>query len=334
MSCLSTHPARRRYLRRARKRRNYQYKLLRETISDGTTTKTLDFNYDNVGMPYSLIYNNGTTTATYYYITNLQVDVMYLVDANGVQVAAYDYDPYGKVITSTGDLAEINPLRYRGYYYDSETGFYYLQSRYYDPEICRFINADSYASTGDGFTGLNMFAYCNNNPANRIDPDGHDSYVWEWLTTMWWLCLVDGPYPIADAIYVVGAVGILVIDHVITSSNSQRAMLEVEEYIANTDAKSTILESKESKDTKKKKKTTKKSGKEKASDKLSWVDVSQVDFSKTAQQNAARLLDEKWGKGNWSKGPGSDFSKIVKWIQRSLFAYMVQKGIRQTLEDR
>ena len=206
-------------------------KLLRETISDGTTTKTLDFNYDNVGMPYSLIYSDDTATTTYYYITNLQGDVMYLLDANGVQVAAYDYDPYGKIITATGDLAEINPLRYRGYYYDTETGFYYLQSRYYDPEICRFINADSYASTGDGFTGLNMFAYCNNNPANRIDPDGHDSYVWEWITTMWWLCLVDGPYPIADAIYVVGAVGILVIDHVITFSNSQRAMLEVEEYI-------------------------------------------------------------------------------------------------------
>ena len=237
-------------------------KLLRETISDGTTTKTLDFSYDNVGMPYSLIYNDGTTTTTYYYITNLQGDVMYLVDANGVQVAAYDYDPYGKVITSTGELAGINSLRYRGYYYDSETGFYYLQSRYYDPEICRFINADSYASTGDGFTGLNMFAFCNNNPANRIDPDGHDSYVWEWITTMWWLCLVDGPYPIADAIYVVGAVGILVIDHVITFSNSQRAMLEVEEYIANTDAKSTILESKESKDTKKKK--NEKSGKQKS----------------------------------------------------------------------
>ena len=139
-------------------------KLLRETISDGTITKTLDFTYDNVGMPYSLIYNNGTTTTTYYYITNLQGDVMYLVDANGIQVAAYDYDPYSKIITATGDLAEINPLRYRGYYYDSETGFYYLQSRYYDPEICRFINGDKYSATATGFLGYNMFAYCNNNP--------------------------------------------------------------------------------------------------------------------------------------------------------------------------
>ena len=149
-------------------------KLLRETISDGTTTKTLDFNYDNVGLPYSLIYNNGTATTTYYYITNLQGDVMYLVDSSGNEVAAYDYDPYGKVITSTGDLAEINPLRYRGYYYDTDTGFYYLQSRYYDPEICRFINADSYASTGQGLIGLNTFAYCNNSPVQSRDRDGRD----------------------------------------------------------------------------------------------------------------------------------------------------------------
>ena len=152
-------------------------KLLRETISDGTTTKTLDFTYDNVGMPYSLIYNNGTTTTTYYYITNLQGDVMYLVDASGTQVASYDYDPYGKIISATGDLAEINPLRYRGYYYDTETGFYYLQSRYYDPEICRFINADGYASTGQGFTGLNMFAYCNNSPSSASDPSGEFPWI-------------------------------------------------------------------------------------------------------------------------------------------------------------
>ena len=147
-------------------------KLLRETITEGETTKTLDFTYDNVGMPYSLIYNNGTTTTTYYYVTNVQGDVMYLVDANGVQVAAYDYDPYGKIVSATGDLAEINPLRYRGYYYDTETGFYYLQSRYYDPEICRFINADSYTSTGQSYLGYNMFAYCANNPIAYTDLEG------------------------------------------------------------------------------------------------------------------------------------------------------------------
>ena len=147
--------------------------LLRETITSGNTTKTLDFRYDNVGYPYALIYNNGSTTATYYYITNLQGDVMYLVDGNGNQVAAYTYDPYGKILSATGAMAEINPLRYRGYYYDAETGFYYLQSRYYDPNTCRFINADSYASTDQGLIGYNMFAYCGNNPVCYTDTSGH-----------------------------------------------------------------------------------------------------------------------------------------------------------------
>ena len=141
-------------------------------LREGSTTKTLDFRYDNVGYPYALIYNNGSTTATYYYITNLQGDVMYLVDSNGNQVAAYTYDPYGKILSAYGSMAEINPLRYRGYYYDAETGFYYLQSRYYDPNTCRFINADSYTSTGRGLIGYNMFAYCENDPVNYKDVGG------------------------------------------------------------------------------------------------------------------------------------------------------------------
>ena len=108
----------------------------------------------------------------YYYITNLQGDVMSIVDGSGNVVASYEYDPYGNVIEAAGILAEINPLRYRGYVYDSETDFYYCQSRYYDPQIGRFINADAYASTGQGIVGNNMFAYCNNSPVNGCDPCG------------------------------------------------------------------------------------------------------------------------------------------------------------------
>ena len=76
-------------------------------------------------------------------------------------------------MSSEGTMAETNPLRYRGYYYDTETGLYYLMSRYYDPATCRFVNADGYASTGDGILGFNMFAYCNNNPICYIDPSGY-----------------------------------------------------------------------------------------------------------------------------------------------------------------
>ena len=153
-------------------------KVARETIRQsvgGTvlSTKTLDFFYDESGRPFAFNYSvDGGIASTYYYILNLQGDVVQIIDANGVMQAEYVYSPWGEIISAEGDLAEVNPLRYRGYYYDSETGFYYLQSRYYDPENHRFINADSYASTGQGFLGVNMFAYCSNNPVNNFDNDG------------------------------------------------------------------------------------------------------------------------------------------------------------------
>ena len=76
------------------------------------------------------------------------------------------------MISATGTLAEVNPIRYRGYYYDNETGLYYLQSRYYDSVVGRFVNADNFASTGLGLIGCNMFAYCNDNPTNYVDSLG------------------------------------------------------------------------------------------------------------------------------------------------------------------
>ena len=148
-------------------------KVVRETITTSMDTTTLDFFYDESGRPFAFNYTpEGSTPNTYYYILNLQGDVVQIIDEGGVLQAEYVYSPWGEIISAEGDLAEINPLRYRGYYYDSETGFYYLQSRYYDPENHRFINADSYASTGQGFLGVNMFAYCSNNPVNNFDNDG------------------------------------------------------------------------------------------------------------------------------------------------------------------
>ena len=160
-------------------------RVARETIRQdvgGTvlSTKTLDFFYDDSGRPFALNYSvDGSDFETYYYILNLQGDVVQIIDANGVMQAEYVYSPWGEIISAEGDLAEINPLRYRGYYYDSETGFYYLRSRYYDPENHRFINADTYASTDSGDAiSCNMFAYCGNNPVMRGDENGE---IWAWL---------------------------------------------------------------------------------------------------------------------------------------------------------
>ena len=158
-------------------------RVARETIRQsvgGTVlkTETLDFFYDESGRPFAFNYSvDGDIASTYYYILNLQGDVVQIIDEGGVTQAEYIYSPWGEVISAEGDLAEINPLRYRGYYYDSETGFYYLQSRYYDPENHRFINADSYASTDSSDAiACNMFAYCGNNPVLNLDPTGE----WSW----------------------------------------------------------------------------------------------------------------------------------------------------------
>ena len=122
----------------------------------------------------------------FYYILNLQGDVVKIIAENGMVMADYSYNAWGEVlsvtnasgaaITASGHLANLNPIRYRGYYYDVETGFYYLQSRYYDPVMHRFINADSYQSTGQGFVGTNTFVYCLNNPTMRIDSAGMASW--------------------------------------------------------------------------------------------------------------------------------------------------------------
>ena len=148
-------------------------KVMRETVkTDGTVTLVLDFIYDESGKPFAMIDQLGASPKTYYYVLNLQGDVVKLVTESGAVAASYEYDAWGDILSSSGSKAEINPLRYRGYYYDTETGFYYLQSRYYDPVTHRFINADSYSSTGQGIIGYNMFAYCNNSPVIQADHTG------------------------------------------------------------------------------------------------------------------------------------------------------------------
>ena len=109
-------------------------------------------------------------------MTNQMGDVIAITDTNGEIVGNYEYDAWGAVALSDSDIANINPIRYRGYYYDNETGYYYLQSRYYDASICRFINADSIENINilkNESIGINGFVYCYNNPINYFDIDGN-----------------------------------------------------------------------------------------------------------------------------------------------------------------
>ena len=147
------------------------------------------YNYDPAGRICGFAYSQNGGTATYYrYVRNIQGDVTHILSPSGAIIAAYTYDTWGTLVSikdgsgsditnSTTSIGYINPIRYRGYYYDNETGLYYLQSRYYDPGTGRFLNADTQLNIQEGPLGYNLFAYCGNDPVNYADPSGHSVSV-------------------------------------------------------------------------------------------------------------------------------------------------------------
>ena len=189
-------------------------------VAESRNGTNLYYLYDDTGAIMGISYGYDTYT----FAKNPQGDVIGIY-SGGTLVAKYEYSAYGQILSITNasgtdisnnasHIANINPFRYRGYYYDTETGFYYLQSRYYDPVVGRFLNADAFVSTGQGIIGNNMFAYCLNNPVMYIDSIG---YFGEWFSEFgkalketlnnWGTVYagiatstaIDGPLPIADA---------------------------------------------------------------------------------------------------------------------------------------
>ena len=138
----------------------------------------MEFLYDHSGV-FAVKYNG----STYFYRKNAQNDIIALLDNTGAVVVKYKYDAWGKCVvdasTTNTELANLNPFRYRGYYYDEEIGLYYLQSRYYDAHIGRFINTDTaelLLSTENSISS-NLYAYCLNNTVNNEDKNGYDA-IW------------------------------------------------------------------------------------------------------------------------------------------------------------
>ena len=143
-------------------------------------TTELWFFYDADGTPSGIRYKNGDSINDYYFVCNWRGDVIQIYNASGTLIGSYNYDAWGKVTENatsadTQNITETNPIRYRGYYYDSEAGMYYVNSRYYDPAVKRMINADDDSlstATPQGLTDKNYFAYCDNNPVTRADGEG------------------------------------------------------------------------------------------------------------------------------------------------------------------
>lgn len=145
-------------------------KIVSETTNGNINWYIYDENYSIIGFEYN--------DQTYYFEKNAQGDVVRIFDADGNFVSEYFYDAWGNIASVSGnqEIANANPFRYRGYYYDNESGLYYLQSRYYDSFTGRFLNADEIISDSN-ILGTNLFAYCNNNAVNMVDPEGSDGTI-------------------------------------------------------------------------------------------------------------------------------------------------------------
>ena len=155
--------------------------ILSEEWTDRWNRHVMVYIYDAAGQPIGMThFQDSTLVDTYLYEKNIQGDVVAVYDYAGDLVVRYAYNAWGAVSeTEYGseyceESFEVlcNPFRYRGYYYDTETDFYYLNSRYYDPAVGRFLNADGYINANGDLIGFNMFAYCSNNPVMGYDPSG------------------------------------------------------------------------------------------------------------------------------------------------------------------
>ena len=206
-------------------------KILSQTYSHAVTkeTYTVKFFYDANDAPIAMEYDGNY----YYYRTNIQGDIEGIYNSNGTLVVSYSYDAWGNILSTTGTLAstvgEINPFRYRGYYYDTETGWYYLQSRYYDPTVSRFLNADDVIIIPkcglETLLGTNLFSYCANSPVANVDVDGK-----------WFIAI-----PLIYVAYaMLAAVTIVTIGSILSSPGFQRAWQQL--YNEFTDRLERIIE--------------------------------------------------------------------------------------------
>lgn len=144
-------------------------------VSQIKGNEQIDFLYDENSSLYGFILNNNDK---YFYVRDTLQNILGIINDSGTLVVKYTYNAYGKILSITGSLAStigvINPFKYKGYYYDEESGMYYCNSRYYVPEWCRWLNADNplYISGEDSVIN-NIFCYCSNNPIVYLDNDGH-----------------------------------------------------------------------------------------------------------------------------------------------------------------
>ena len=227
--------------------------ILAEKWTQNNVEYVLVYIYDETGAPIGLKYRtsnyaNGVFDF-FFFEKNLQGDIVAIYNSTGEKIGTYAYTAFGEIVTTTVSgnttlenniVNNYNPFRYRGYYYDVETGWYYLQSRYYNPGGGRFLNADSclYSS----IFGFNLFAYCNNNPVNYVDPYGEsaEAIFWGWVSGGA-IAAAAEPTPFGEIVYAAGCAVLglaVVVEAVIVGDAIEECLqdqVDVIPYIAQED---------------------------------------------------------------------------------------------------
>ena len=277
--------------------------------------------YDNEDSVCGIEYN-GTP---YYFQKNLQGDVIAIVDKRAQVIANYSYDAWG-VCTITRDdtsigIADINPFRYRSYFYDRDTSLYYLQSRYYDASVGRFVNGDlpEFILIKQNTLLYSLFEYCGNDSINDSDISGclsakqaANSVNVSWLLALF-IPILYANY--SKGLVAVGAYTAKVVSPITIKAFWWKPILAATIIVAAVAIVVGLISIYFSK-------ASKKSAKERATNAPSWLagamNAMPPHLNEKAQAYAKRLLDAKYGRGKWSSGPNTEYSKIVKYLQRNL----------------
>ena len=295
-------------------------KILRETWGNNTLVPL----YDNEDSVCGILYND----IPYYFIKNLQGDIIAIVDKDAETVARYSYDAWGvpevKFDSSDCQIATINPFKYRSCYYDEEIEAYYLSNRYYSSHSGRFINCDTPEMVGlstisDCVKNSNLYIYCLNNPINDSDVVGCISAnqianLFS-ISTLFALFMPILYASYSKGLFAVGAYATKIVTPIAIKAFWWKPWLAaalIVAAVAIVVGAIAIYFSKRSK----------KTAKERSKDAPSWLSSAMnampPHWGEKAKDYARRLLDEKYGKGNWSTGPDSEYSKIVKYLTRHL----------------
>ena len=272
-------------------------------------------------------YQNGEKTGYTYYTQNAHGDVVNLTDSTGEITKSYTYDAFG--VEKNIDDSDTNAFRYCEEYYDSESGTIYLRARYYDPSTGRFVSRDSYAGKNEDPLSLNRYTYCHNNPTNNVDPNGKFAVALIVGTAAAAAVVACGAYQLSKpetqkALSECGNQIRNTLSGWKKSYNQKKANLilssviyslkvmsytgiinsKAEEKLVNNDS---ILQAKKSKS----------SGKERATDIPSWARGKRPLPGESGNDFARRVCDEKYGPGNYEKGPGTDYNKLRKYGDRA-----------------